>query len=81
MGPPGGRTDRLLLDEGRLVDRSSFRGRGRDWILGDEAGSFFTVILGAVLLCDALSFWSSLRQRGSTYGDEVLLLFGESLEA
>lgn len=44
MGPPGGRTDRLL--EGRLVERSNFRGRGRLCIRGDDPGSFLTVICG-----------------------------------
>lgn len=63
MGPPGGRTERLF-EEGRLVDRSSLRGRGRLLcIRGDEGGSFFTVIFGPALpdgeagsLCSGVSF-------------------------
>lgn len=31
------------------MDRSSFRGRGRVWTLGEEGGSFFTTTLGALL--------------------------------
>lgn len=48
MGPLGGRTVKPLAD-GRLVERSSFRGRGRVCIRGDDGGSFFTVILGGGL--------------------------------
>lgn len=48
MGPLGGRTVKPPAD-GRLVERSSFRGRGRVCIRGDDGGSFFTVILGGGL--------------------------------
>jgi hypothetical protein len=56
IGPPGGRTDNALaLPDSVLADRSSFRGRGRDWdwdwdvMLGEDGGSFLTMIFGALL--------------------------------
>lgn len=68
MGPPGGRTDRLL--EGRLVERSNFRGLGRLCIRGDDPGSFLTVICGP--LAWELS-WGQYGRSGlagtSTYGE------------
>lgn len=49
IGPFGGRTWRPLED-GRLVERSNLRGRGRLLPMrGDEGGSFLTVILAPVL--------------------------------
>ena len=51
-GPPAGRTDKPLED-GRLVERSNFRGRGRLCIRGEDPGSFFTVTCGPPLApCD-----------------------------
>ena len=51
MGPPGVRAVRPP-EEGKLVERSNLRGRGRLCMRGDEVGSCFTVILGLRLLCD-----------------------------
>lgn len=57
MGPPGGRADRPP-EVGRLVERSSFRGRGRVCvcIAGEEGGSFLTITLGGLL-----PFWDLLQ--------------------
>ena len=82
-GPPGGRTVNPLED-GRLVERSNFRGRGRLCIRGEEPGSFFTVICGpplpawdlrTVLVCEVLD--SLNLSNLSTYGDAGPLSVGE----
>jgi hypothetical protein len=36
----------IELEDGRLVERSNFRGRGRLCIRGEDPGSFFTVTCG-----------------------------------
>lgn len=59
MGPPGARTDNVL------AERSSFLGRGRVFeedIVGEDGGSFLTIIFGADMLNKSVRYAEHLNK-------------------